>query len=146
MNAKNAKLISRKVKVIMNKEEYERLGKVILDCAFEVHKELGPGLLESIYEECLCEELRNKSINVQNQVYLPLTYKGRKLDKNFRVDVLVENVIVLEIKSVYDIYPIDEAQLVSYLRLSEKKLGFLLNFNVVLLKDGIRRKVNNYFQ
>lgn len=130
----------------MNKEEYERLGKVILDCAFEVHKELGPGLLESIYEECLCEELRNKSINVQNQVYLPLTYKGRKLDKNFRVDVLVENVIVLEIKSVYDIYPIDEAQLVSYLRLSEKKLGFLLNFNVVLLKDGIRRKVNNYFQ
>ena len=146
MNAKNAKLISRKVKFIMNKEEYERLGKVILDCAFEVHKELGPGLLESIYEECLCEELRNRNINVQNQVYLPLTYKGRKLDKNFRVDVLVENVIVLEIKSVYDIYPIDEAQLVSYLRLSEKKLGFLLNFNVVLLKDGIRRKVNNYFQ
>jgi GxxExxY protein len=130
----------------MTKEEYERLGKIILDCAFEVHKELGPGLLESIYEECLCEELRNRNINVQNQVYLPLKYKGRKLDKNFRVDVLVENVIILEIKSVYDIYPIDEAQLVSYLRLSDNKLGFLLNFNVVLLKDGIRRKVNNYFQ
>jgi GxxExxY protein len=130
----------------MTKEECERLGKIILDCAFEVHKELGPGLLESIYEECLCEELRNRNINVQNQVYLPLKYKGRKLDKNFRVDVLVENVIILEIKSVYDIYPIDEAQLVSYLRLSDNKLGFLLNFNVVLLKDGIRRKVNNYFQ
>jgi GxxExxY protein len=130
----------------MTKEEYERLGKIILDCAFEVHKELGPGLLESIYEECLCEELLNRNINVQNQVYLPLKYKGRNLNKNFRIDVLVENVIVVEIKSVYDIYPIDEAQLVSYMRLSDIKLGYLLNFNVVLLKDGIRRKVNNYFQ
>jgi GxxExxY protein len=130
----------------MTKEEYERLGKIILDCAFEVHKELGPGLLESIYEECLCEELRNKNINVQNQVYLPLKYKGRLLNKNFRIDVLVENIIAVEIKSVYDIYPIDEAQLVSYMRLSDIKLGFLLNFNVVLLKDGIKRKVNNYFQ
>jgi GxxExxY protein len=130
----------------MTKEEYERLGKIILDCAFEVHKELGPGLLESIYEECLCEELRNKNVNVQNQVYLPLNYKGRKLDKNFRVDILVESVIIVEIKSVSDIYPIDEAQLVSYMRLSDKRLGYLLNFNVVLLKDGIRRKVNNYFQ
>ena len=130
----------------MTKEEYERLGKIILDCAFEVHKELGPGLLESIYEECLCEELRNININVQNQVYLPLKYKGRLLNKNFRIDVLVENIIAVEIKSVYDIYPIDEAQLVSYMRLSDIKLGYLLNFNVVLLKDGIRRKVNNYFQ
>jgi GxxExxY protein len=130
----------------MTKEEYERLGKIILDCAFEVHKELGPGLLESIYEECLCEELRNRNINVQNQVYLPLKYKGRNLNKNFRVDVLVENVIMVELKSVYDIYPIDEAQLVSYMRLSDIKLGYLLNFNVVLLKDGIKRKVNNYFQ
>jgi len=130
----------------MTKDEYERLGKIILDCAFEVHKELGPGLLESIYEECLCEELRNRNIYVQNQVYLPLKYKGRKLEKNFRVDVLVENVIMVEIKSVFDIYPIDEAQLVSYMRLSDIKLGYLLNFNVVLLKDGIRRKVNNYFQ
>ena len=131
---------------MMTKEEYERLGKIILDCAFEVHKELGPGLLESIYEECLCEELRNRNINVQNQVYLPLKYKGRLLNKNFRIDVLVENIIAVEIKSVYDIYPIDEAQLVSYMRLSDIKLGYLLNFNVVLLKDGIRRKVNNYFQ
>jgi GxxExxY protein len=130
----------------MTKEEYERLGKIILDCSFEVHKELGPGLLESIYEECLCEELRNRNINVQNQVYLPLKYKGRLLNKNFRIDVLVENSIAVEIKSVYDIYPIDEAQLVSYMRLSDIKLGYLLNFNVVLLKDGIKRKVNNYFQ
>jgi len=129
-----------------SKEEYEQIGSAILECAIEVHKALGPGLLESIYEECLCEELRNKGLKVQNQVYLPLYYKGRKLDKNFRIDILVEDVIIIEIKSVYDIYPIDEAQLVSYMRLADIRLGYLLNFNVILLKDGIRRKVNNYFK
>ena len=129
-----------------SKEEYEQIGSAILECAIEVHKTLGPGLLESIYEECLCEELRNKGQKVQNQVYLPLYYKGRKLDKNFRIDILVEDIIILEIKSVYEIYPIDEAQLVSYMRLADIKLGYLLNFNQILLKDGIRRKVNNYFK
>ena len=129
-----------------SKEEYEQIGSAILECAIEVHKALGPGLLESIYEECLCEELRNKGIKAQNQVYLPLYYKGRKLNKNFRIDILVEDVIIIEIKSVYDIYPIDEAQLVSYMRLADIRLGYLLNFNVILLKDGIRRKVNNYFK
>ena len=129
-----------------SKEEYEQIGSVILECAIEVHKTLGPGLLESIYEECLCEELRNKGLKAQNQVYLPLYYKGRKLDKNFRIDILVEDVIIIEIKSVYEIYPIDEAQLVSYMRLADIKLGYLLNFNQILLKDGIRRKVNNYFK
>jgi len=129
-----------------SKEEYEQIGSVILECAIEVHKTLGPGLLESIYEECLCEELRNKGLKAQNQVYLPLYYKGRKLDKNFRIDILVEDIIILEIKSVYEIYPIDEAQLVSYMRLADIKLGYLLNFNQILLKDGIRRKVNNYFK
>ncbi len=130
---------------MITKERYEFIGKTILDCAFEVHKELGSGLLESIYEECLTEELRNKGLKVQNQLHLPLHYKGRKLDKHFRIDMLVEDIIVVEIKSVYDIYPIDEAQLVSYMKLANKKLGYLLNFNVVLLKDGIRRKVHNYF-
>ena len=129
-----------------SKEEYEQIGSAILECAIEVHKTLGPGLLESIYEECLCEELRNKGLKAQNQVYLPLYYKGRKLDKNFRIDILVEDIIILEIKSVYEIYPIDEAQLVSYMRLADIKLGYLLNFNQILLKDGIRRKVNNYFK
>lgn len=129
-----------------SKEEYEQIGSTILECAIEVHKTLGPGLLESIYEECLCEELRNKGLKVQNQVYLPLYYKGRKLDKNFRIDILIEDIIIIEIKSVYEIYPIDEAQLVSYMRLADIKLGYLLNFNEILLKDGIRRKVNNYFK
>jgi len=103
-------------------------------------------LLESIYEECLCEELRKRGLKVENQVYLPLYYKGRRLDKNFRIDVMVEDIIIIEIKSVYEIYPIDEAQLVSYMRLAEIKLGYLLNFNEILLKEGIRRKVNNYFK
>ena len=130
---------------MLTKDEYERIGKIILDCAFEVHKELGPGLLESIYEECLCEEIKNKGLKVENQVYLPLLYKGKKLNKNFRIDVLVEDVIIIEIKSAIDLYAVDEAQLVSYMKLADKRLGYLLNFNVALLKDGIKRKVNNYF-
>jgi GxxExxY protein len=130
---------------MITKDEYERIGKIILDCAFEVHKELGPGLLESIYEECLCEEIRKKGLEVESQVYLPLIYKGKKLNKNFRIDVLVEDVIIIEIKSAIDLYAVDEAQLVSYMKLADKRLGYLLNFNVALLKDGIKRKVNNYF-
>jgi len=127
------------------KPEYENMGKTILDCAFEVHKELGPGLLESIYEICLCAELKDKGLKVENQVYLPVFYKGRKLDKNFRIDVLVENAIIVELKSSACLYTIDEAQLVSYMRLARIKLGYIINFNEVLLKDGIKRKVNNYF-
>ena len=132
---------------LLTKEDYEKVGKIILDCAFEVHKELGPGLLESIYEECLCEELKNKGLDVRNQVYLPVYYKGNLLkDKFFRLDILVENAIIIELKSIYEIYPIDEAQLVSYMKLSNIKLGYLINFNGVMLRDGIRRKVNNYFR
>jgi GxxExxY protein len=128
------------------KEQYETIGRKILDCAFEVHKELGPGLFESIYEECLCEELRGKGLQIENQVHLPVYYKGRKLNKSFRMDVLVENIIAIELKSVTDIYTIDEVQLVSYMKLANIKLGYLINFNEVLLKNGIRRKVYNYFK
>ena len=127
------------------KEEYEKLGKIILDCAFEVHKELGAGLLESVYEECLVMELRDRGIRVENQVYLPIHYKGKKLDKYFRMDVLVEGIIALELKSANGLYAIDECQLVSYMKLANIKLGYLINFNEVLLKDGIRRKYNNYY-
>ena len=128
------------------KEQYESIGKTILDCAFEVHKELGAGLLESIYEECLCEELRNRGLNVENQVFVPVYYKGKLLkEKYFRIDILVEKIIAVELKSVYQIFPIDEAQLVSYMKLAKLKLGYLINFNEVLLKDGIRRKVNNFY-
>ena len=129
----------------LTREQYEALGKTILDCAFEVHRELGPGLLESIYEECLCEELRNKGVFVENQVPISVVYKGRTLNKTFRADILVEKAIMVELKSVYQLYPIDEAQLVSYLKLANMNLGYLINFNEVQLKDGIKRKVNNYF-
>jgi len=129
----------------LGKERYEELGKIILDCAFEVHKELGPGLFESIYEECLCQELRDRGIHVESQVHLPVIYKGRTLNKAFRVDLLVEEAIMVELKSVSGLCAMDEAQLVSYLRLSNMRLGYLINFNEILLKDGIRRKVNNFF-
>jgi len=128
------------------REQYEAIGKTILDCAFEVHKELGPGLFESIYEECLCEELRNKGLQVENQVHIPVHYKGKKLNKSFRMDILVENIIAIELKSATEIYTIDEIQLVSYMKLANIKLGYLINFNEVLLKNGIRRKVYNYFK
>jgi GxxExxY protein len=129
----------------MLQKDYEHIGKLILDSAFEVHKELGPGLLESVYEVCLIEELLSHELNVKNQIKLPVYYKGKELGKDFIVDILVENTIIIELKSVEIILPVHEVQLVTYMKLAEIKLGFLLNFNVPLMKNGIRRKVNNYF-
>ncbi len=128
----------------MSKEELNQLSKDILDAAIEVHREMGPGLLESVYEECLIEELRLRKIKATNQVELPLIYKGRKLKKQFRIDVLIENEIVIELKTVEKILPVHEAQIISYLRLADKRLGFLINFNVSLLKYGFNRFVNNF--
>ena len=104
--------------------------------------ELGPGLMESVYETCVIEELNKQNIRVKNQVLLPVIYKGKTLEKEFIIDLLVEEKIILELKSVEVILPIHEAQLVTYLKLANKKLGLLINFNVSLLKDGIRRKIN----
>ena len=125
--------------------EYESIAKSILDCAFEVHKQLGPGLLESVYEICLLEELRRKGLSVKNQVKLPVIYKGKELDKDFYIDVLVEDCIIIELKSAEVLLPVHEVQLLTYMKLANISLGFLINFNVSLLKEGIRRKVNNYF-
>ena len=133
------------MKNMKTREEYERLGKIILDCAFEVHKEIGPGHFESVYEECLVMELRSRGIHVENQVYLPVYYKGKKLERFFKMDVLVEKIIALELKSSSGLFPIDEYQLVSYMKLANIKLGYLMNFNEILLKDGLRRKYNNYY-
>lgn len=127
------------------KERYEESGKHILNASFEGHKELGPGLLESVYEICLCEELRNKNLNIRNKVELPIIYKGEKLNKFFKIDILVEDIIIIELKSCDMLRRVDEVQLVTYLKLSGLKLGYLINFNVPLLKEGIKRKVNNYF-
>ena len=118
-------------------------GKVI-DSAMKVHTALGPGLLESAYEACLIHELSKRGIKARSQVGLPVNYDGVNIDVGYRVDVLVENTVIVELKAVSDITPIHEAQLLSYLRLSGKEVGLLINFNVLRLKDGIKRMVNEY--
>ncbi|MFZ1198558.1 MAG: GxxExxY protein, partial [Desulfobacterales bacterium] len=115
-------------------------GKVI-GCAIEVHKHLGPGLLESAYEECLCHEFALQGIPYERQKELPIEYKGRKLDCGYRLDVVVGNVIILELKACEKIEPIHQAQLLTYLKLSGLRLGLLINFNVPILRDGIKRLV-----
>jgi len=128
----------------MEKTRYEYLANQIFNACLEVHKQLGPGLLESVYEFALVKELQLRDIFVQYQVKVPLVYKGYETGKEFYIDVLVENEIVIEAKAVDLIHPVHQAQLLSYLKLSDKRLGFLVNFNVVLLKDGFKRMVNNY--
>ena len=123
-------------------KDYNNLTDRIIAASIEVHKELGPGLMESVYETCLIDELNNQGIRFKNQVLLPVTYKGKTLEKDFIIDLLVEDRIILELKSVEVILPIHEAQLVTYLKHANLKLGLLINFNVTLLKDGIRRKIN----
>jgi GxxExxY protein len=129
----------------LSKTEYEIIGRTILDCAFEVHRELGPGLLESVYDICMIEELLNRGLKVKSQVQIPVVYKGKKLGKDFFIDILVEDVIPVELKAVEAINPVHEVQLLTYMKLADLKLGFLINFNVPVLKNGIKRKVNNYF-
>lgn len=128
----------------MDKADLNHLSKEILDASIAVHREMGPGLLESVYEYCLTKELQLRGINVENQVPIPLYYKGELLHKDFRIDILVDNEIIIELKAVEMILPVHEAQIISYLKLTNKKLGFLINFNVPLLKDGFRRFVNNF--
>lgn len=123
--------------------EENRLSKAIIGAAIEVHRNLGPGLLESAYEECLCRELSIQDIVFERQKPLPLSYKGVKLDCGYRLDVVVEGLVVLELKATDRIEPIHEAQLLTYLKLSDLRLGILINFNVPVLKNGIRRIVNN---
>ena len=128
----------------MQKQEFENYAREILDSSIMVHKEMGPGLLESVYQFCLVEELRSRNVYVEEQVSIPLFYRGRPLDKDFRIDVLVAKEIIIELKSVEFLLPVHEAQIISYLKLANKRLGFLINFNVPLLKSGFKRFVNNY--
>lgn len=121
--------------------EQEHLTESIIGAAIDVHRELGPGLLESAYEECLCHELHLRGLRFQRQVELPVTYKGLKLDCGYKLDIVVEEQIVLELKSIEQILPIHQAQLLTYLRLSGKRLGLLINFNVAVLKNGIVRRI-----
>ena len=121
--------------------ELNKLTEQIIGAAIEVHKALGPGLLESAYEECLCHELAIRSISFERQRPLPLKYKGILLDCGYRLDLLVDETVVIEIKAIEYIQPIHEAQLLTYLKLGGWKLGLLINFNVPFLKDGIRRRI-----
>ncbi len=126
------------MKIKENELSYEIIG-----AAIEVHRHLGPGLLESAYEECLCHELKGRNILFHRQVALPVNYKGVRLDCGYRLDIVVENLVILELKAVEKPIPIHDAQLLTYLKLANLKLGILINFNTTILKQGIKRIVNN---
>ncbi len=121
--------------------DIEKVAFHVIGAAIEVHRTLGPGLLESTYESCLCWELKYLGIDVLRQVDLPVSYKEYEVNAGYRIDMLVENSILLELKSVERLLPIHEAQILTYMKLSGKQLGFLLNFNVGLMRQGIRRFV-----
>lgn len=124
------------------KEKADLLSNQVIGAAIEVHRHLGPGLLESAYEECLCHELSLRKVPHARQVPLPVEYKGIKLECGYRLDVLVDSLVILELKAVEQLDPIHEAQLLTYLRLSKLWLGLLINFNVPVVKNGIKRLVN----
>jgi len=124
--------------------DINELSNKIIGAAIEVHKNLGPGLLESIYEECLCHELNLQGFSIERQKPLPITYKDKLLDCSYRLDIVVEGAIVLELKSCEKIEPIHKAQLLTYLKMSGFSLGLLLNFNVSVMRDGIVRVVNKF--
>jgi len=119
----------------------DEITNLIIGCSMKVHSALGPGLLESAYEVCLIHELKNNDLKVVSQVALPVLYGGVQLDAGYRIDVLVEDTVVVELKTVDKLTPLHQAQILSYMKLSGKKLGLLINFNVVRLKEGVKRFV-----
>jgi GxxExxY protein len=129
---------------MVNREHLNNIGGVILDAAITVHRELGPGLLESAYEFALARELALRDVNVRTQIPVELIYKDVSLGKAYVMDLLVENEIIIEVKSVEAMNPIYTAQLITYLKLADKKLGYLINFNVPLLKEGFKRIVHDF--
>ena len=122
-------------------ESVERIAQMVVDSAYSVHKNLGPGLLEKVYEICFCYELEKRGIIYQRQVDIPIVYDHLVFNEGLRLDVLVEDCIVCELKAIETVNPVWEAQILSHLKLSGKRLGFLINFNVTKIKDGIRRFV-----
>lgn len=118
--------------------------EAVIEAAIEVHRTLGPGLLESAYRDCLCRELALRGIAFEKERPLPVEYKGAQLECGYRLDLLIANLIVVEVKAVEAVAPVHEAQLLTYLRLGGWRVGLLINFNVVMLKDGIRRKIVGY--
>jgi len=121
--------------------EIERVARQTVDAAFKVHSVLGPGLLESVYGVCLAHELRRRGLKVENEVKIPISYEGLELDAGLRIDLLVDGKLIVELKAVIRMEPVFEAQLLTYLKLTGHRLGLLINFNVPLIKDGIKRAV-----
>ncbi len=131
------------MKIKYNLPDYiEQTGRKIVDCSYRVHKNIGPGLLESIYEKCLVYELKKAGLKIRVQVEIPFLYDGKDMDLKLRIDILVEDSIVIELKAVEEMHPVFQAQLISYLKLTGNRLGYLINFNVPLIKDGIKRIIN----
>ncbi len=128
----------------MSNSHLNNISKEIISAAIEVHKTLVPGLLESVYQNCLFLEFKERGINFQAQTVVPLIYKGTSIQKDYIIDFLIEDQIVLELKALEIVLPIHEAQLLTYLKLADKPLGLLINFNVSKLTDGITRRVNNF--
>ncbi len=126
----------------MPNEQIEQVAKIIVNSAFKVHKELGPGLLEKVYEACLVYEITKAGFEVKRQVEVPIIYDGVMLKEYLRLDIIVENSIIIEVKAVDIINPIWNAQIISHLKLTNNALGFLINFNVPLIKNGIKRFIN----
>jgi GxxExxY protein len=124
--------------------ELDSITGAIVDAAMRVHTALGPGMLESVYEKCLKHELTKRGLRVETELWLPVIYDGVKIEGGYRIDLLVEKEVLVELKVVEQILEVHKAQLLSYLKLSDKRVGLLINFNVVHLRDGIRRLVNNY--
>ena len=127
----------------MNNDELKRLTETIIGAAIAVHRELGPGLLESTYEACLVHELKERGLAVERQKELPVVYRGVRIDCGYRIDLLVEGTVVVELKAIEKFEPVHEAQLISYLKLSNLHVGLLINFNVVQLVKGIKRMVRD---
>ena len=123
-------------------EQEEQTGKIIVNAAFKIHKELGPGLLEKVYEVCMAHELRKTGLEVKRQIDIPIVYDGIQFDEGLRLDLMVNDLIIVELKAVELINPVWEAQIISHLKLTNLNLGYLINFNVPLIKDGIRRFKN----
>ncbi len=126
----------------MLSERTEEIGKIIVNAAYKVHKELGPGLLERVYEVCLAHEIKKAGLDVKRQIEIPIEYDGIVFEEGFRLDLLVEDYVIIEIKAVEQTNPVWQAQIISHLKLTNGSLGFLINFNVPLIKNGIKRFIN----
>jgi GxxExxY protein len=128
----------------MSERDLEEIGRQVIDSAIKVHKSLGPGLLESAYQVCLMHELKVRGLNVVCEVEQPITYEGKLIEVGYRIDMLVEDKVIIENKTAADILPVHKAQLLTYMKLRGCKLGYLINWNTPLIKDGITRMIHNY--